>query len=133
MSISKTIISTTLLLTIGLLLFLPIFYTQASLVDETCAQNPSAANCNLCALLRTGKNIINFLIYTIAPALVGIFVAYGGIMFLISGGSEEKVTAGKDAIKVAITGYIIVLLSWLIIQEIFLVFAKNTGWAKLPC
>lgn len=41
---------------------------------------------------------------------------YGGIMFLISGGSSEKVTKAKGIIIAAVVGIIIVFSSYLIIK-----------------
>jgi hypothetical protein len=128
----KNFILTGLVLISILLLFLPISLTQGGLVPNACSKQPSLDNCNLCTLLELVKNIINFLIYTVAPALVGIFVAYGGIMLLISGGSEEKVQSGKDAIFKAITGYLIVLGSWVIINTILNTFSTIPG-ISVPC
>lgn len=44
---------------------------------------------------------------------------YGGIMFLISGGSSEKVTKAKGILTAAAIGLIIVFASYLIIKFVF--------------
>jgi len=50
---------------------------------------------------------------------------YGGIMFLISGGSSEKVTKAKDIIKAAVIGLIIVFSSYLIIKFVLGAIGRN--------
>jgi len=58
---------------------------------------------------------------------------YGGVLFLISGGSSERVTKGKQAITGAVVGLVIVFTSYAIITFIFTALnidaGKNGLWA----
>lgn len=93
------------------------------------------APCNLCDLLKMGQNIIKFLIYTVAPALTIIIVAWGGIMLMIKGGEEKKRAEAKNIIYTAAIGYGIVLISWLAVNEIFTLFVQSSfsNWYNLSC
>lgn len=93
--------------------------------------------CQFCHLWQLAKNIIDFLMVAIIP-LVGIGIAYGGFMMLVSGGNEGRFSRGKDAISYAIWGLIIALIAWLIINTI-IQFIANPGafpfsgsWFGLP-
>ncbi|MDA3802400.1 MAG: hypothetical protein PF488_00685 [Patescibacteria group bacterium] len=52
----------------------------------------------------------------IVGSLTLIMFVYGGIMFLISGGSSDKVGQAKKIITAAVVGLLIVFGSWLIIR-----------------
>jgi hypothetical protein len=58
---------------------------------------------------------------------------YGGVMFLISGGSSEKVGQAKQIMINAIIGLVIVFASFMIIQFIFTTLdiqgTEDGGWA----
>jgi len=58
---------------------------------------------------------------------------YGGVLFLISGGSSERVTKGKQAITGAVVGLVIVFTSYAIITFVFTALdidaGKNGLWA----
>jgi len=56
------------------------------------------------------------LILGLVGSLTLIMFVYGGIMFLISGGSSEKVAKAKNILVAAVVGLIIVFSSWLIVR-----------------
>jgi len=60
---------------------------------------------------------------------------YGGIMFLVSAGSSEKVQQAKQIIIGAVIGLVIVFASYTIIQFVFTALeipnAGNGGWATV--
>lgn len=80
-----------------------------------------------------GNNIdINKLIAFIINAIivVGIvlslvFLLYGGIRWIISGGDKAKVDTARSTIVASIVGLIIVILAWVIINAILTIF--NAG------
>lgn len=58
---------------------------------------------------------------------------YGGIMFLISGGSSERVEKGKQIIIGSVIGLVIVFASYTIIGFVFHslgIDAGTSGWAS---
>lgn len=76
-----------------------------------------APECKLCHLLVLGANIFKFLV-TVSFAIASVFVAWGGFLFLTSGGSEERRAKAKNAIQNAVFGIVIILAGWLIINTI---------------
>jgi hypothetical protein len=59
---------------------------------------------------------ISQLILGLVGSLSLIMFIYGGIMFMISSGSSEKINQAKNIIVAAAVGLIIVFSSWLIIK-----------------
>jgi len=97
-------------------------------------QNP----CTLCDIFVMIQTIIDFVTAGLF-VLAGIFVAVGGVRILASAGSPEHVEAGKKMITYAITGIVIALLSWVILNMLFLgLFGEQRGyfqwpWNKIQC
>lgn len=77
-----------------------------------------------------GANIdINTLIAFIINAIIVlgivlslIFLLYGGIRWIISGGDKAKVDSARSTIVASIVGLIIVILAWVIINSVLYIF-----------
>lgn len=63
-------------------------------------------------------NIINFMVYTLALPLAAIFIVWGGFLIMTAGGSQSRFESGKESVKWAVIGLVIVLAAWLIISLI---------------
>ncbi|OGY60391.1 MAG: hypothetical protein A3B23_01775 [Candidatus Colwellbacteria bacterium RIFCSPLOWO2_01_FULL_48_10] len=85
-----------------------------------------AAGCGKAEFLILIKNLIDFGI-KISVIAVGFAVAYGGFLVLTSGGSEDKVSRGHQAITAAVIGITIVLSAWLIVNTLIEFFTNCTG------
>lgn len=94
-----------------------------------CGTTGNPEECSLCYLLELVKNIIDFLVIIAAPIAV-VFIVWGGFMLLIAGGSEEKISQGKKILSSAVTGLVIVLISWLLIATIIGVGAIIKGFGR---
>ena len=95
--------------------------------------------CTLCHLFIGIKNIIewgrNILI---VAALVAIVI--GGILYIISAGNSKMMEMGKNAVKQALWGVVIVLGAWVIVNTTLLVIGLNlsgdlkaTSWYDFTC
>lgn len=72
-------------------------------------------------------NIVRFgLDFAVMIAVVAIL--WGGFLILISAGDPGRQSQGKDAIKAAVVGLIIVLSAWLIVNTLISVFTTCSGW-----
>jgi len=92
---------------------------------------PCFNDCTLCHLWNLASNIINFISFNLAiPVAVLLFVA-AGIIFLISGGSEEKVRLARSIFTNTIIGLVIIFISWLLIDTLLktLVDASVITWS----
>jgi hypothetical protein len=72
-------------------------------------------NCDLNDFAQIAIAISN-LILGLVGSLALLFFIYGGIMFLISSGSQERVTQAKQIIVGAVIGIVIVFTSYMIIN-----------------
>ena len=77
--------------------------------------------------------IINALI-VVGIVLSLIFLIYGGIRWILSGGEKGKVDAARSAIVAAIVGLIIVILAWVIINTVLVVLTGGglSGGFAIP-
>jgi|GEM_PF-7083687 len=79
---------------------------------------PNYNPCGIGAFAQQLKNIIKFLTIIIIP-IAFCMIGYAGFIILTSGGNSERLTKGKGMIKIALTGVLILLGSYLLIQFIF--------------
>lgn len=75
-------------------------------------------DCTLCHLLELAQNVLNFAI-EMAFLIVVIFIVYGGLRWIFSGGKPENITTGQKLITNAIVGIVIILSAWLIVNTVF--------------
>ena len=80
-----------------------------------------------CSLSVIFQTIINFsrLILALTGSVALLMFMYGGVLFIIAAGSQEKITKGKEAMKTASIGVIIILGAFLIVN--FTIFALTGG------
>ncbi len=75
-------------------------------------------DCTLCHLWHLASNIINFLTFNLAiPMAVLLFVA-AGVIFMVSGGSQEKVALARSIFTNTVIGLVIIFTSWIFIDTL---------------
>lgn len=105
----------------------PLIVEAAGLVP--CGQ-VDTPKCRICHFLLLIRNIITFASAVIVPlTLLGLVV--GGVLIIISRGSVNLATKGRELISMAIKGFVIVLISWVLINSI-IVALVNPGVFPLP-
>lgn len=98
---------------IFLYLVVPISVFAAPLIDK-----PGAGPAG------TPDDVFNFVnrLKNISLALVGVIIfamfVYGGVLYITSGGNDEKIQKGKQTLTYAVIGLIIVVLAYVIISFI---------------
>ncbi len=76
---------------------------------------------------------ISKFVFGILGSLTLLMFVYGGVMFLISAGSADKVGQAKKIITAAVVGLLIVFGSWLIINFVFKAMGLNwQGKVEMP-
>ncbi len=80
-----------------------------------------------------GTTNIRTVIGRIIQAILGVtgsiallMFVYGGFLWLISGGSPEKVKKGKDAMKWAIFGLVVIIGAYMIVSTIVTALESGT-------
>jgi hypothetical protein len=79
---------------------------------STCVES-----CGINEVLLLFTNIKDLLLGILGSFALLMFV-YGGVVFLTSGGNQERVTQGKTILRNAVIGLILVFVSWIIVNFI---------------
>lgn len=92
--------------------------------------NITCRDSGTCQLSDLTKLLVNAAqwILGISGSLALLALVYGGVLFLISGGSSETVTKAKKIITGAVIGLIIVFASYTIIAFILRSLGVESGW-----
>ncbi|MEK7465619.1 MAG: hypothetical protein AAB631_02480 [Patescibacteria group bacterium] len=90
--------------------------------------NAGDTPCSACDAVHVMVNLTNFGTLIIFP-LVSVMILYGAFLMIIAAGAEEKFRQGKQIITSAVVGLVIVLLSWVVVNELLQII---TGGANLP-
>lgn len=90
--------------------------------------------CDFCQLLKLGQNVINFL-FEIAIPIGVIFIVYGAFMIMFAAGSSERVKRGREILTTAVTGVVIALVSWVVLNTIINVISGGSAapWNSVEC
>ena len=88
----------------------------------------SACILSLCQIFDLIVRISNFLLQYVAFPLAALVLMYGGIMWIISQGDENKIAQGKRAIRSAVLGLIFAFAAWIIVNELIHVLAGGFVW-----
>jgi heme/copper-type cytochrome/quinol oxidase subunit 2 len=64
---------------------------------------------------RVVSEIINYALFFIG-AIALVFVIYGGVLYITSGGDSEKTTKARNTLMYAILGIIVVVISYAIVM-----------------
>lgn len=117
-----------LILILSSLIFQPLFLTKISNADDRYGGSSGSANeppnpiSTLCkgpglklrdCILSIGAGVVYLLMY-IAIIISGIFLVWGGILFI----TEGKADNAKSKVLFAVIGLVVALLSWGIVQLI---------------
>lgn len=120
---------------VALLTQAPIAYAQlSSSFDGPIVACSGIADCNLCTLLETAQNIINFLVFFAIIVAVLMFV-YAGFLLVTAGSNEGQISKGKSIFWTVFIGLFVILAAWLIINLIMSSFLNPDfdKWYSFNC
>lgn len=117
---------------LGLFVFNISLAYGAGLVPEASGEACSAGNATYCGNYELNDFVVLAInaskwILGMVGSLSLIMFIYGGIIFLISGGSSEKLSQAKKIIVAAVIGLVIVFTSYLIIK--FVMGTMGLSWS----
>jgi len=114
-------------LLIAYCLLLIAFPLAASGALVPCIDRP----CSLCDFFLLISNIYQFIGFKLAPPLAVCMFLLSGALFLVSGGSEERVTQAKKIFINTFFGLVLIYTSWLIVNGIInIIGASVEGFNK---
>ena len=82
---------------------------------------------NDCGLTQAFQTIVNFsrLIVVLTGSAALLVFIYGGIMWIIAAGNQERIQKGKAALQAAAIGIVIIFGAWLLVNTIILALTKG--------
>lgn len=109
---------------------------QASALDLTnglvpCGQDgPLLENgrqaCGFPQLIQLLINIMDFLLFIVAPIIMVLTILYAGFLMLFSGGSTENISKAKGLFLKAVIGMAIAMSAWIFIKFILVTLKVDT-------
>ena len=114
-----------------ILFYLLLFIIIPAIVDAQgivpCG-NPGEKACTITDFFTLLTNIYSFIIWSIATPLAIIAIIVGAIFMMISGGNPNLMSRGKEILKLAIIGLVLVFGSYLIIDFILKTLGFTQNW-----
>lgn len=107
-----------------------VVYGQTSLLPEASGNSCKEGDATYCGnyvmndFLKLAINISQIILGLVGSLSLLAFVI-GGVMFMISGGSSDKVEKAKRILIAAVVGLVIVFASWIIIRFVILSLGSN--------
>lgn len=86
--------------------------------------NKTQSACNLCHLWELASNIINFISFNLAIPIATLLFVVAGILFLTSGGNEQRTGLAKSIFTNVVIGLLIIFCSWLLIDTLLKTLAN---------
>ena len=97
-----------------------------SSTDSNCI---NYGNCVYCDLLSLVSDLIHFAIFYLAIPIIALILGWGGWLLITSGGNPAQKEKAKKLIYKVITGLILMLMSWLIVNSFLTTLAGGSGWS----
>jgi hypothetical protein len=89
----------------------------------------NGTDCQACNLVQLGQNIINFLLGLSIPIAI-VLIAYGGILYFTSAQNHHNIDKAKKIFTTALTGFVIALGSYLIVETVLHAILTKDYWDK---
>ncbi|MFT5280901.1 MAG: hypothetical protein ACI9AR_000342 [Flavobacteriaceae bacterium] len=87
--------------------------------------------CTFSHLMKLVGGIINYILFYLMMPLAALGIAYAGIKLVTSAGDPAARTKAKEIIKATVTGIVVCLAAWLIVQTILVGLDAQPGYSFL--
>lgn len=130
---------------VAFLIFQPIYSANAALVscgrlqDDPSTPENETKICTVCDTLVLASRVINFMLFTLVPAIAVLFYLIAGFLILLGGANPGWVATGKTMFTNTSWGLIIIFASWMITNSVLKSIAGNyfdkqpDPWYKVVC
>ncbi|MDP3731302.1 MAG: hypothetical protein Q8R34_02300 [bacterium] len=102
-----------------------------------CGRTDAEKLCTTCDFLVVAKNISDFILFYLVPALSALFFIWAGFLILLGGGLTAQVAKGQNIFRTTVYGLLIIFLSWMIVNTVIRTVARDENiaenWWKLEC
>ncbi len=83
-------------------------------------------NCSLDDIIKAGAAFANFIFGLSGAVFLAIFV-YAGVLYLVAGGNEKRVSQAKDMLKNATIGIVLVFGAYAMVSTVYTAFVSTGG------
>ncbi len=100
-----------------------------------CGTSKNPEDCTICHLWKLISNIINFISFNLAIPVAAFLFIVAGVIFLTSGGNQNRVGLARSILTNTIIGIAIIFVSWIFIDSLLKTVAKNEfvgAWNEFP-
>jgi len=107
--------------------------------DDPTTEINEAAECDFCHFFYLLKNIIDWIVFRIAPVLAVLLVVFGGFILATSRGNPGQSQKGKDILIWTFAGLAVIFVSWLVVNSLFAGLGVTEwtglqeGWWQFSC
>lgn len=107
--------------------------------DPTTTDRDERRICTVCDTLVLASRVINFVLFTLVPAIAVLFYLIAGFLILLGGANPGWVTTGKTIFKNTTWGLIIIFGAWMIANSVLKSIAGNyfdkqpDPWYRVVC
>ena len=96
-----------------------------------------ATECQACHLVELTQNIINFVI-GLAVSLAVLLIAWGGVLYVFSGGDPSKIEKAKRVFRDTFFGFLVAITAWIVINTGLYMFLDSkqfpeSSWFDISC
>lgn len=105
--------------------------------DDRSTPEDETRKCGTCDILILGSRVINFILFTVTPAIAVLLFLIAGFMILLGGANPGLVGSGKNIFKTTVYGLLLVFGAWMVTNTILKSIAGNSpfteDWNKVVC
>ncbi|MBI2624736.1 MAG: hypothetical protein HYW70_00090 [Candidatus Nealsonbacteria bacterium] len=84
--------------------------------------------CQIKHLFLMIKSILDFLLWRLAPLMLGVLAAVIGAMYYFAFGTPELIAQARSTLRAAGVGYAVLLFGWLLINWVLQIFGISFQW-----
>lgn len=108
-------------------IFIPTLTHSAGLVPCNGVSDSGEPTCGFSEFLQLISTLLNFILFRLAIPFFAILFAYSGVLYITAGGNTENTSKAKSIWTNSFIGFLIALLSWLIIKTVMILAGFNQG------
>src|SRR3989338_5896206 len=99
------------------------------IVPKDCLCESSINKCGINQMLQALINVTTLIVGTTGSVALLMF-GYGGVMFIIAAGNQERVTKAKQILGAAAIGIVIIFTAWVVTNFVILALTKGEVGSK---
>ena len=105
--------------------------------DDLSTPEDETALCTICDTLKLFSRIINYILFTLVPAIGVLLYLYAGFLILLGGANPKLVATGRSVFSTTTWGLVIIFVAWMVTNSVLKSIAGDSvftkDWNKVVC